>query len=67
MCMLNLSHCLLKLGKAGDAAEEASAVLALDKRSLKAYYRRCVVPRADVTCCPCCVCARAGCSVGAAP
>jgi hypothetical protein len=40
--MLNLSHCLLKLGKAGDAAAEASAVLALDKRSLKAYYRRCV-------------------------
>ena len=39
--MLNLSHCLLKLGRAAEAEAEASAVIALDKRSLKGYYRRC--------------------------
>ena len=38
--MLNLSHCLLKLGRAAEAEAEASAVIALDKRSLKGYYRR---------------------------
>ena len=41
VCMLNLSHCLLKLGRAAEAEAEASAVIALDKRSLKGYYRRC--------------------------
>ena len=43
--MLNLSHCLLKLGRAAEAEAEASAVIAMDKRSLKGYYRRCA-PRA---------------------
>ena len=38
--MLNLSHCMLKLGRASEAAAEAGAVIALDKRSLKGYYRR---------------------------
>jgi hypothetical protein len=38
--MLNLSHCMLKLGRAAEAAAEASAVIAIDKRSLKGYYRR---------------------------
>ena len=41
VCMLNLSHCLLKLGRAAEAEAEASAVIAVDKRSLKGYYRRC--------------------------
>ena len=38
--MLNLSHCLLKLGQADAAEAEAAAVLALDGRALKGYYRR---------------------------
>ena len=38
--MLNLSHCMLKLGRAAEAAAEAGAVIAIDKRSLKGYYRR---------------------------
>jgi hypothetical protein len=46
--MLNLSHCLLKLGRAGEAAAEAGAVIALDKRSLKGYYRR--YDSADMAC-----------------
>ncbi len=51
--MLNLSHCLLKLGRAGEAAAEAGAVIALDKRSLKGYYRR--YDPADVACAAACV------------
>lgn len=39
--MLNLSLCLLKLGQPGEAEAEATAVVQLDKRSLKGYYRRC--------------------------
>ena len=39
-CMLNLSHCLLKLGQPDAAEAEAAAVLALDGRALKGYYRR---------------------------
>ena len=49
VCMLNLSHCLLKLGRAAEAEAEASAVIALDKRSLKGYYRRCA-PHAVLLC-----------------
>jgi len=43
--MLNLSLCLLKTGDCDAAAAEASEVVALDNRSLKGYYRRCVPGR----------------------
>lgn len=39
-CILNLSLCLLKMGDAKACAAEACDALAMDHRSLKAYYRR---------------------------
>ena len=59
MCMLNLSHCMLKLGRACEAAAEAGAVIAIDKRSLKGYYRRYVFARTGLRCPPFCVLTRA--------
>ena len=56
--MLNLSHCMLKLGRASEAAAEAGAVIAIDKRSLKGYYRRYVFLRSGLRCLRLCVLTR---------
>jgi len=40
VCMLNLSHCHLKRGRNADAIKECDEVLTIDRKSLKAFYRR---------------------------